>query len=794
MKKTLLVVDGSSLIYRAYHSPALSRLQTRDGVPSGIVFGFHRSLNVTISHYQPQALCVVFDPRGKTVRHDWLASYKANRPPTPQEIVDGFEFVKQLLQYRNIPFLSIARQEADDVIGTLAYLAKEQHWQCNIVSSDKDLCQLINESTRMVNVHNGKIREMDRHAVIEKYGVGPDQMIDWLALTGDAVDNIPGVPGIGPKKAAQLLTKFANIEGIKANLHQIPGKLGESLRNELDQLSLYQKLTTINTQLHLEYDELNQPITHYQLTPPSAQQIDQLKAFYYRFDFRRELDNLNANLSAALNAAQVNATNHATTEEQPATPQPNEGHAPANDQHQAALNAYPQIAFKDGYEALLQALNDLSESDQQHPSNGQSVDGDGVADWGADERVQYLQISELIAIYRPSQQRIIWHCLEPQQARSVIERLAKATVPVYAIDWKSMLRWLCEWSTTTNSDTRAAEWIQLDQPIPCWQDLMLMSYLINSNRSSHIWPAILHHLDTATIHAEMPEKALKQTMNTPFSDWSEHDLLTLITPRLLNQYQLTKQLLCQLNEQPALKTLYEDLENPLKQVLLHMEINGIHADVNELKRINTLFDQQSSELQQHIYQLSGEPFNIDSPKQVGEILYQKLTLPVLKKTPSGSPSTNEETLQQLADAGHPIAAKIIAYRGLTKLQSTYSFGLQKHIRDSGRIHAHLNQAVTNTGRLSCSDPNLQNIPIRSEEGRLIRKAFCVPENSEPAQVLMAADYSQIELRILAHQTDDDGLVEAFNSHQDIHASTAAKVFNVDLASRGFKATTLCEDY
>lgn len=691
--KVLVLIDGSSYIFRAYHAPALSKLTTTDGKPSGTIFGFNRSLNAILNHYNPEACCVVFDPLGRTVRHDWFDAYKANRPETPLEIIESFAAIQELLSYRNIPQLTIEKQEADDVIGSLAKLAEKQGWIVKIVTRDKDFAQLVAPKIHLSDTKGGAVTEMDVKGVKEKFKVLPDQIADWLALKGDSVDNIPGVPGIGPKKAADLLKRFGNLDGVLQNLSLIPGKIGDALAQDKENIPLYQRLTQINQEIKL-------PLSIASLKRPKAtnHQLVKLKDFYSRMDFRQELWQL---------------------EKEETTP---------NSKQDEPLEV------KQDTLSLISLLEAAT----------------------AETELQVLFIENLSAIYQHQGKKlyIATEFAECEQAFN------QTQARLFAIDWKSIVK-----------KTK----VQLSDKL---QDIMLMSYVLNSGKRSHTWPALVVNLDSRSSLLEEDIKELRQKLKVNVSLWSDKERLKSCQNRLLNQHALTQLFLRQLNEAPHLEKVYTELENPLKKCLETIEKNGVYIDKQTLKTIDQQLTKDLSAVQQDTYQLGGEPFNIDSPKQVSQILYEKLGLPVLKKTSSGSPSTNEQVLKEMADRGYEICNKIIDYRSISKLQSTYAKGLQKHIDSESRIYTTLNQAVTSTGRLSSSEPNLQNIPIRTTKGRLIRKAFAVPQG----QKMITADYSQIEFRILAHQSGDEKLIEAFKKNLDIHRLTAAKIFDIEQES------------
>lgn len=682
MKNKILLIDGSSYLYRAFHTPSLSRLTTPEGELSGTTFGFNRSLNLLIQHHQPTHCCVVFDPRGKTKRNDYFPSYKANRPPTPEEIIKAFTQTKELLSIRSINHIQIEKQEADDVIGSLTRKLVSPENEIIIASGDKDLSQLVTKNILLTNIKKGEIETFDEQGIKEKTGVFPQQIADYLALMGDSVDNIPGVKGVGAKTAVKLISDYQNIQGIIDNAENIPGKIGKALQQEKTNIPLYVKLTTIDCDIPLQIS-LQDLSLHY------SNNYEAEKEYYKKMGFISELHKLEKKEDE-------------TKEEQKGTTN-----------HQQCSN-------------ITEWIDKIAKNQTNN------------------ELFLWQDETKIVACLSPSRGifSIDKEVLRRQTEKDISQHFkTKIEQKIYAYDWKSL-------------------WYQANlKPIVNQSvDLMLMFYLLFAGKTSAQWK-----------NASKEITRLQTSTATATEGHSENitDILTQLS-FLLNIFNK------EIKENQRLKALYEKIEKPLQYILVNTEQHGVYIEKEILQKIDKILCDQISDITNDIFQLSKEPFNIDSPKQVGEILYHKMQLPVLQKTPKGQPSTNEEALNNLSLAGHEIAQKIMTYRGLSKLQSTYTKGLIKHITKHGRVHTKLNQTVTSTGRLSSSEPNLQNIPIRTANGRLIRQAFCAPKG----KILMAADYSQIELRILADQTGDEQLMEAFNQNLDIHKVTAAKVFKL----------------
>ncbi|QHS10559.1 DNA polymerase I [Sinimarinibacterium sp. NLF-5-8] len=714
--KPLILIDGSSWLFRAYH--ALPPLTNAQGQPTGAVFGMANMLRKLLKDFAPERICVVFDAPGKTFRDDWYPAYKANRDATPDDLKSQFASVLTLIDGMGLPLLSVEGVEADDVIGTLAVQASARGQSVLIVTSDKDMAQLV--SARVHLLDTMKNRQMDPDGVIEKFGVRPEQIIDYLALTGDAVDNIPGVPGVGPKTAAKWLNQFETLDDLIAGADQIGGKIGEKLRAHLDQLPLSRRLTTIVTDVEL-------PTTLDQLTPRAPDHA-RLAALFEQQGFSRLLAEARAAQGAS---ADPDVT--AVPAEQRQTEVTTVLTEPQLQDLLTALAAAPLICFDtetNGLDANDAALVGLAFAVE--PGAG----------WYVPVAHDYLGAP-------------------PQLARA---RVIEAVKPILQDPARAKLAQNAKFDL--NVLARHGIVVQ-----GLAHDTMLQSYVLDAAGNRHDMDTLaLKYLGhTTTQFTDVAGKGRHQlTFNqvdlaqaAPYA--AEDADITLRLHRVLYpQVQATA----------ALVEVYQRIEMPLVPVLAQVEQHGVKVDVALLHTISAELAERMAELEKQAHAEAGSEFNLGSPKQLGVILYEQLKLPVLGKTPKGEPSTAESVLDELA-AEHPLPRLILDWRSLQKLRSTYTEQLPQAVNPrSGRIHTSYHQAVAATGRLSSSNPNLQNIPTRNAEGRRIRQAFI----AEPGNALLSIDYSQIELRLMAHFSGDAGLQQAFIDGRDIHQATAAEVF------------------
>ena len=709
----LLLVDGSSYLYRAFH--ALPDLRTASGQPTGAIKGVLSMLRRLEADYKADYRAVVFDAKGKTFRDDWFPEYKAHRPPMPDDLVAQIEPLHDCIRAAGWPLLMIDGVEADDVIGTLAKQATEQTTDCVISTGDKDLAQLVNSHVRLINTMTNEV--LDEAGVLEKFGVPPNRIVDYLALVGDTVDNVPGVSKVGPKTAVKWLTQYGSLDAIVEHAADIGGAVGENLRKHLDFLPLGRKLVTVACELEL-------PTAIADLAP---QPLDNTKLaeLYDRLGFKSWLRDAQAATPAA--PARETVKN-------------------ATDGYEAILDEATLARWLAKIEAAPLTSLDTETTDLD-PMRAQLV---GISFAVKDGEAAYLPLAHRYAAVPPqltfdATLARLKPWLESPQHKKVGQHL-KYDRHVFA-NHGVELRGIAD-------------------------DTLLESYILESDKSHDLGNLAERHLGLKSISyddvtgkgakrisfAEVPvEKAAEYSSEDADLTLRVHEALS---PRLA--------------EEPQLDTLYRELELPVAEVLFRMERNGILIDVFSLAQQSDELGHKMMALETEVHQLAGQPFNLGSPKQLGEILFGQLGLPVVKKTPGGAPSTDEEVLEKLAE-DFPLPRKILDYRSVTKLKNTYTDKLPQMVnRRTGRVHTSFSQAVAVTGRLASSEPNLQNIPVRTAEGRRIRSAFIAPAG----HVLMSADYSQIELRIMAHLSNDARLLEAFARGEDIHRATAAEVFGI----------------
>ena len=710
-KEKLLLVDGSSYLYRAFH--ALPDLRSSDGRPTGAIYGVLNMLQKLIKSERPDYLSVVFDTPAKTFRHDIFPDYKANRQKTPEDLIAQIEPLHQLIINLGLPLIAVDGVEADDVIGTLALEADKKGIKTLIATGDKDMAQLVTENIHLIDTM--KDLRMGPAEVKEKFGIQPDRFIDYLTLAGDASDNIPGVEKVGPKTAIKWINEYGSLDGVIQNADQIKGKIGENLNTALDRLDLFKTLVTIKCDVEMDSNisdltigESNEGLLYEQLSDlglhglikqfeiePSEKESAADKN-YQTIRTEKELDEL----MGLINQADYVSFDTETTSLDYMLAElvgisialkPNEAfYIPINHNYEGAEKQLEQ-------DFVLEALKPFLESDEI-PKIGHNLKYD----------------------------------------RHILQNAG--------IDLKGTLL-----------------------------DTMLFSYVNNSTITRHNLDAVSkRYLNiNPTSYEDVAGKGAKQI---PFSEVSidvASDYASEDADISLKLYEHIEPLV---QKEAKLAKLYSEIEGPLIYTLGDIERNGVLIDSEKLSQQSKELEAKILKLESKVQKNAGEDFNLGSPKQLQEILYEKLGLPVIKKTPKGQPSTSEAVLQELS-MDFPIVHDILSYRAISKLKSTYTDKLPKMINsNTGRVHTSYHQAVTATGRLSSSDPNLQNIPIRSEEGRRIREAFIAPEGYK----ILAADYSQIELRIMAHLSKDQGLMDAFAKGQDIHQATAAEIFSINI--------------
>ena len=743
----LVLVDGSSYLYRAFH--AFPPLTNSAGEPTGAMYGVLNMLKSLISQVQPSHIAVVFDAKGKTFRDEMFEQYKSHRPPMPDDLRKQIQPLHDIIRALGIPLLVIEGVEADDVIGTLAVAASKANQKVLISTGDKDMAQLVDDNIMLINTMNNTL--LDRDAVIEKYGIPPELIIDYLALMGDSADNIPGVAGVGEKTALGLLQGIGSMAEIYANLDKVAElpirgakKLGDKLLAEKEMADLSYRLATIKTDVALD-------ITPEQLTL-GASNNDQLTEYFGHYEFKRWLNEvMNGADSITNNNEQPTKINHYQV-----TP------VLAQDNSDEALPAI-QID-RSRYETLLTEadLNRWVEKLNQAKLFALDTETDNLDYMAANLVGISFALENGEAAYLPLQLDYLGapKTLEKTTALTLLKPiLENPTIQKVGQNFKYDLTIFAR----NGIDVQGVAF-----------DTMLESYVLNSTGRHNMDDLAKRYLGHQTISfEEIAGKGKNQlTFNQiPLEQAAEYAAEDADVTMKLQQVLWEK-----LSKEPSLEKLFKEMELPLLGVLSRMERRGVLIDSDALFLQSNEIANRLSELEEQAYVLAGQPFNLASTKQLQEILFDKLGLPVIQKTPKGAPSTNEEVLEELAFS-HELPKVLVEHRGLSKLKSTYTDKLPQMVNpQTGRVHTSYHQAVTATGRLSSSDPNLQNIPIRNEEGRRIRQAFIAREGF----TVVAADYSQIELRIMAHLSQDQGLINAFTQGKDIHRSTAAEIFGVAL--------------
>ena len=723
MKDRIFIIDGSSYLYRAYH--AMPPLTASSGQPTGAIKGVTNMLMTLKKDSEGSPIIVVFDAKGKTFRNDIYKDYKANRPPMPDDLREQLQPLKEIVRAIGFPLIEIAGVEADDVIATLVKIAKEKKFKTVISSLDKDLMQLVEDPiSTMMNTMTHQIFNEDK--VLEKFGVKPSQIRDMLALTGDTSDNIPGVPKVGQKTAAKWLNEYGNIDEIKLNADHIKGVVGENLRSSLGDLDRNVELVSLKNDVDLGIDfesmlELN----------TDQEKLDKL---FSELEFKALKKS-----SAKSSSAEASEPTQATSDN--------------------------KIKVQGNYETLFTKEDLLNWAKKLDACEVFAIDTetDSLDTVTANIVGISLSTKEETGCYIPINHKYDG-CPKQIDIKVIIEILGK--------------------SIEKNQHKAVGQNLKFDLPIlsrhgihleKFYADTMLMSYVLNSTATRHGMDKLAEfYLNYTTVkYKDVTGTASKQINFSAVSidiasNYAAED--ADITLRLFNRLNDL------LKDKPIQEKLLTEIEYPLVHALSRIEMNGAKVDKNKLAAHSKELSNKIDDLSEQAFKIAGEEFNLDSPKQLLVILYEKLKLPILKKTPKGQPSTNEETLQRLAEE-YEIPKIILQYRTLAKLKSTYTDSLIRIENPvTKRIHTSYQQAVTSTGRLSSTEPNLQNIPIKTAEGRRIREAF-VPEKGN---VLISADYSQIELRIMAHLSKDENLTYAFNNNLDVHSATAAEVFGVNL--------------
>ncbi len=736
MSKRLVLIDGSSYLFRAFH--ALPPLSNAQGEPTGALFGVVNMLRAHLKD-KPDYIAFVMDASGPTFRDELDPQYKAHRPPMPDDLRAQIEPLMAIVQALGLPILRESGVEADDVIGTLALQAAAEGIEVVVSTGDKDMAQLVRAGVSLVNTMSGSKLDSD-DAVFAKFGVKPAQIIDYLALVGDAVDNIPGVPKCGPKTAAKWLAEHGSLDGVIANADKIGGKIGESLRATLARLPLNYQLATIRTDVPLKeaYGDLAM----------RERDVEALRVLYGRYGFNQALKELDG-----IVVAEVGAT-------LPKAPSGLRGFVATPI---ASGDIDPQLSRPGEYQCVTDAkqLQAWVDALKGSPMFAFDTETDGLDSMQA--RMVGISLSTQAgkACYIP---------LGHDAADAVqlpLETVVAALKPAFSDPAKLKI------AQNGKFDLHILHRHGLDVAPPLG-DTLLESFVLDSGQRHDMDTQAKRLLGMDTIHYEdVAGKGAKQILFSQVAldvatDYAAEDADVTL--------RLHEVLLPKLAAEPKLESVYRDIELPLVPVLARVERNGVLIDAAELRAQSAELSRRMLEAQQRATEIAGRAINLDSPKQLGALLFDELKLPALVKTPSGAPSTNEEALEAIADQ-HELPRVILDYRGFAKLRSTYTEKLPEMINPrTGRVHTTYNQAGAATGRLSSNDPNLQNIPIRTEEGRRIRQAFVAPQG----RCIVACDYSQIELRIMAHLSEDPALLRAFASGEDIHRATAAEVFGKPL--------------
>ena len=742
-KPPFILVDGSSYLFRAFHG--LPPLTNSKGQDTGAIYGVVNMLKSLIKQYNPTHMAVIFDAKGKTFRDDIYKEYKANRPPMPDELRSQIEPLHAIIKAMGLPVIVESGVEADDVIGTLAKHATEKGIDTLISTGDKDMAQLVNEHVTLINTMTNQL--MDVEGVNTKFGIPPELVIDFLALKGDKVDNIPGVPGVGDKSAQALLNGIGGIDDIYKNLDKIADlsfrgskSMAAKMQEYEEQARLSYTLATISIDLDLDYDV--------ETLMPCQADNEQLRDLFAEYEFKR----WHAEVSALIVGGDTSAANSSADESKSDSVEESE----QSESVEIDKSKYETVLDEARFNAWVAKLEkaELIAFDTETTSlNYMDAELVGVS----------FCIEEGEAAYVP-----VAHDYPDAPAQLSREFVLDALKPIL------------------ESDTviKVGQHIKYDKNVLANYDItlngigfdtMLESYVLNSTAQRHDMDSLaLAYLGHKTIHFE--EIAGKGAKQLTFNQISLEEAGPYAAEDADITLRLHNAIWTKLKEIPELKNLLIDVEVPLACVLSRMEQEGVLIDSQRLRQQSQDLATRIAELESEVHEEAGEPFNLGSTKQLQHVLFEKMSLPIIKKTPKGAPSTSEDVLQELA-LEYPLPKKIMEYRGLTKLKNTYTDKLPKMINHrTGRVHTSYHQAVTATGRLSSTDPNLQNIPIRNEEGRRVRQAFVPREGNK----FVAADYSQIELRIMAHLSGDKGLLDAFAHGKDIHKATASEVFGVPL--------------
>ena len=719
--KKIMILDGNSLLFRAFY--ALPPLKTKKGQYTNAVYGFLSMLYKLIDTYSPEYLCVAFDPEKPTFRHQQYKDYKATRQKAPSELVQQFQLIRDVLDIHRIKRVEVEGFEADDLAGTFACAAKEQGTDVYLVTSDKDYLQLIDENVKVILTKKGvsNTEEMDLKSMEEEYGLTPEQFVDLKALMGDSSDNIPGVSGVGEKTALKLMQEYKSLDNIYENIDSIKGKLKEKLEADKMQAYMSQTLARIITDIPIEFD-----IEEFKMQKPDMKKLSEL---YDELEFRVFKKRVAEEIPADDSGRQISLFDAGTAD-------------------RSAPPVKCDIIYIGDNN-----INDIDNSITKSKKTSVKFLLDG----------ERALTSNAIALGISNGDKIYYIDFEKADGNKVIESLKdifeSRDIAVWGHNLKNEIIYLMKNNIQINN-------IKFDSEIG--------KYLLNPSESSYSIDKIAYEFMNTEIPSENQILGTGVKRKT-FKELGLEERKTYIFNYLNTVNKAQKQISSDINEL-QMTSLYENIELPLIEVLAYMEFVGFKVDLNVIDKLGVHFQEEISELEKTIYELAGESFNINSPKQLSVILFEKLGLPIIKKTKTGI-STDIEVLERLSSE-HEIVEKIIEYRSMVKLNSTYVEGLKSAVnKDTGRVHSIFNQTIASTGRISSTEPNLQNIPTRTPEGRELRKAF-IPEDNYS---LCDADYSQIELRVLSHLANEQNLIDAFEHDLDIHAKTASQVFHVELS-------------
>jgi len=743
---TLLLVDGSSYLYRAFH--ALPDLRNSANEPTGAIRGVISMLRVLEANYKADYRAVVFDAKGKTFREDWYAEYKAHRPAMPEDLAAQIPLLHECIRAEGWPLVMIDGVEADDVIGTLAHAATAATIDCVISTGDKDLAQLVNHHVTLINTMSNET--LDEAGVLAKFGVPPERIVDYLALVGDTVDGVPGVNKVGPKTAVKWLTQYGSLDAVIAHAADIGGAVGENLRQHLDFLPLGKKLVTVVCDLDLPV-----AITELIPQPPDTAKLIEL---FTRLEFKGWLKELGASSKKGNGPAQ-GALPGGNTRNNPlraVSPAPTFNDLVTTEPDRSGYTCILDAAHLDTWLARLMAAELVAldtETTGLNPMQAQLVGISFALSEGDAIHAAYLPLGHNYA-GAPTQLSLA----------DTLEKLRPWLESPHHHKLGQHLKY--------DRHVFANHGVQLAGIV---EDTLLESYVLESGKPHDLGSLAARHCGLKTLSYD--DITGKGAARISFSQVDVHRATEYAAEDADVTWRVHHVLRPQLANESTLETVYRDMELPVAEVLFRIERNGVLIDAAALTRQSHELGHKMQMLEGEAHTLAGQPFNLNSPKQLAEILFTQQGLPVVKKTPSGGPSTDEEVLENLAE-DYPLPRKILDYRSLAKLKNTYTDKLPQMVeRSTGRVHTSFAQAVAVTGRLASSEPNLQNIPIRTPEGRRIRSAFIAPIGHR----ITSADYSQIELRIMAHLSNDARLLEAFAQGEDVHRATAAEVFGINPA-------------